>query len=257
MNSPLVPQLMSGPSWPNVRVFSTTRVAGHSTGAFAGLNLATHTHDAPEAVAANRQLLRDCLPSNPIWLEQVHGTMVFDADPGVAGATDLNQVPVADAAITTRSDTVLAVLTADCLPVVLASSDGSALGIAHAGWRGLAAGVLEKTLEGLRGKTGDAVEWYAWVGPAISQAHFEVGADVLDAFTRQDPACAGYFQPKGEKGKWLADLPAIARHRLQRAGLSKIGLSGECTYSRPDLYYSYRRASTTGRLATLAWLTPR
>jgi YfiH family protein len=150
---------------------------------------------------------------------------------------------------------VLAVMTADCLPVVLASADGRALGLAHAGWRGLAAGILEQTLATLRRRTGGGMAWRAWIGPGISQRHFEVGADVLSAFVDEDPLTSVFFVEKIAGVKWMADLPALARFRLHKAGVSNIELSGYCTFSESDTFFSYRREAQTGRMVTLAWLT--
>lgn len=257
---------VSGLSWPGVHYFCTTRAGGASTGAWSSLNLGLHAGDDAAQVVLNRQALRSRLPGDPAWLHQVHGADVLDADSGAvigAGAGDaaVGSAPnrdggpaVADAAITTQPEKVLAIMTADCLPVVIASGDGSALGVAHAGWRGLAQGVLENTLAALRRRRPDAAAWRAWVGPGISQAHFEVGLDVYQAFVAQDAVTAMYFAGKEPGRKWLADLPSLARHRLVRAGIDHVELSGACTYASPDRYYSYRRDGVTGRLATVAWL---
>jgi YfiH family protein len=248
---------ISGLPWKGVRYFSTTRQGGLSTGPWSSLNLGLHTDDDATLVAANRERLAAMLPSKPVWLKQVHGTDVLDADAAhkLPDVTASSTPPVADAAVTATTGRVLAIMTADCLPVVLASVDGSVLGVAHAGWRGLAGGVLENTLQAMRRRAPDNARWRAWIGPAISQRHFEVGGDVYDAFVDADPRVAQFFAEK-EGEKWLADLPAIARYRLYNAGVSNIELSGQCTFGQDDTYYSYRRASTTGRLATLAWLEP-
>lgn len=272
---------VSGLAWPGVNYFCTTRRGGGSGYAWASLNLGLHTGDDSDQVAFNRQTLCARLPGEPVWLRQVHGSDVFDADagvvlvgrgderntcaplaqPGPGEASDArlagSELPVADAAITLQPEKVLAIMTADCLPVVMASADGTALGVAHAGWRGLALGVLENTLHSLRRRRPDVKAWRAWVGPGIGQAHFEVGDEVYQAFVEHDAASALYFVSKEGEGKWLADLPSLARHKLARAGVNHIELSGECTYARPDLYFSYRRDGVTGRLATVAWLTQR
>ncbi len=273
--------VVSGLPWRGVHYFCTTRQGGGSAHTWASLNLGLHTGDDPKQVAFNRQKLRSKLPGEPVWLRQVHGSDVFDADRGVVmtarggefvsdlpsgeldarDACDANAgmpeatVPEADAAITLQPENVLAIMTADCLPVVLASADGTALGVAHAGWRGLAQGVLENTLAALRQRRPDVNVWRAWVGPGINQAHFEVGDEVYQAFVAHDAASALYFVSKDDGRKWLADLPSLARHKLAKAGVSHIELSGECTYARPELYFSYRRDGVTGRLATLAWLS--
>ena len=241
---------VTGKVWRGVRYFCTTRSGGVSSGALASLNLARHVCDAPSCVDENRRRLAALLPADPVWLEQVHGVQVFDAD----GDKPCEPCPRADAAVTTRPDKVLAIMTADCLPVVISDADATVLGVAHAGWRGLAAGVLENTLAQLRAKHPGALGWRAWIGPAISQPHFEVGADVLKAFVQADPDCQTFFVDAGREGKWLADLPGLARHRLLKAGVDEVEASGYCSYARADLFYSYRRDAAGGRMATLAWL---
>ncbi len=246
---------VSGEKWPGVNYFCSTRQGGTSNGPWSSLNVGLHTGDDSSHVQANRDRLRRFLPSDPVWLNQVHGSEVHDTDRHpVAPASGPALVPTADAAITTQPGRVLAIMTADCLPVVLASADGRALGVAHAGWRGLAGGVLERTLGALRGRHAQATAWRAWIGPAIGPAHFEVGADVYAAFVDHDEHAAGFFAETVPGTKWLADLPSLARRRLQAAGVESIEVSGYCTYSQPELFYSYRRESRTGRLVTLAWL---
>ena len=244
---------VSGLPWPGVDYFCTTRLGGASKGPWAGFNLGAHASDEPAHVAANRQLLRAALPCEPVWLQQVHAAGVFDADSLAPGHVPA-QPPVADAAITTLPGRVLAIMTADCLPVVIACEQGAALGVAHAGWRGLAAGVLERTVQALRERASDTSGWRAWIGPAISQAHFEVGVDVYEAFLDQDAGAAEFFVRRPGTAKWHADLPGLARHRLYRAGVLEVELSGLCSFDRPDSFYSYRREAVTGRMATIAWL---
>ncbi len=248
-------ETVSGQPWPGVDYFCTTRQGGASTGEWASFNLGLHTGDDASHVAANRQVLRAALPGDPLWLQQVHGAQVCDAD--TVGCDTTAQPPIADAAITTQTGRVLAIMTADCLPVVIASGDGSALGVAHAGWRGLAAGVLENTLHALRRRVPESAQWRAWIGPAIGQAWFEVGEEVREAFVGQDASTAFFFVVRPGTGgrKWLADLPGLARWRLRQAGVGDIELSGQCTHDRPERYYSYRRDGVTGRMATLAWLS--
>lgn len=243
-----LPPRVTGLPWRGVRYFCTTRAGGVSTGACATFNLGGGVNDDRDHLLENRRRLRIALPADPLWLKQVHGTQVADADRPWAA------VPTADAAVTACAGRVLAILTADCLPVVMADTQGRVLGVAHAGWRGLAAGVLEQTLRGLRERLPGAVAWRAWVGPGIGQRHFEVGADVHAAFVGQDPAAAMFFVAKHEPGKWLADLPGLARHRLHAAGVGHIELSGYCTYGEPERFYSYRREKDAGRIATVAWL---
>ncbi len=222
----------------------TTRRGGQSLGALSQFNLAGHVGDDPAAVAANRARLKIvlALPAEPLWLTQVHGTDVVVHD-GSALA------PVADAAVAFETGRVLAVLTADCLPVVLATRDGSRIGIAHAGWRGLAAGVLERTLAALGAP---AAEIVAWLGPAIGAPAFEVGAEVRAAFVTAEPADAGAFEPNA-RGRWQADLAGLARRRLERAGVAAVAGAGLCTYADPERFYSHRRDPAGGRLATLVW----
>ncbi|MDN5842393.1 MAG: peptidoglycan editing factor PgeF [Alcaligenaceae bacterium] len=241
---------LTGLPWAGVRYFCTTREAGSSAPPYQGLNLASHVADSPEAVEANRARLRQLLPAEPLWLDQVHGSDVWDAD--TESAVDM---PKADAAVTTQKGRVLAIMTADCLPVIIADGCGTVLGAAHAGWRGLAAGVLENTFAQMRRVAPRAAGWRAWIGPAISQACFEVGEDVRDAFVSRNADLAMYFAADPVRGRWRADLPSIARHRLFCAGVRQVECSGLCTYTDTRHFYSYRRESPTGRQATLAWLS--
>lgn len=261
---------------PGVKVAVTTRAGGVSKGSRAGLNLATHVGDAPEHVAENRRRLAQALalPAEPVWLQQVHGTTVADADAvaghlagpisagGEQGGAMAALPPVADAAVT-RGDAVLAILTADCLPVVFAlpplphrSGGGALLGAAHAGWRGLLNGVLEATIERLVEAGGDLGGAVAWLGPAIGPSAFEVGDEVREAFVAADPLAAAAFAPN-TRGRWQADLFCLARQRLARAGVTVVGGGGVCTFTDADRWYSYRRDALpgmdTGRLATLVW----
>jgi YfiH family protein len=242
--------LVTGPQWPGVRYFCTTRVGGVGTGPHASLNLGLRAGDRPEAVAENRRRVRALLPADALWLRQVHGADVVDADGPVENE------PAADAAVTVLPDRPLAIMAADCLPVVIAESGGRALGAAHAGWRGLARGVLENTLQALRRKCPDAAGWQAWIGPGIGPAAFEVGQDVVDAFAAGGPEALALFAPRaGHPGKWLADLPRLAALRLRRAGVDSVHASGLCTVSDPERFFSYRRDGATGRMALFAWLS--
>lgn len=243
-----------GPRWRAARCFTTTRLGGVSSGPWGTLNLGRSTDDDPSCVRANRQLVVQRLPGPPLWLQQVHGTTVHLANDDPVAAADM---PRADAAVTTRRERVLCILTADCLPVVIVDADGSVLGAAHAGWRGLAGGILENTLANMRRLRPAQASWAAWIGPGISQTHFEVGDDVRAAFCDNDAAFEPYFAAGAAPGKWQADLPGIARHRLMNAGVQTVVQSGLCTYARSDLFFSYRRQAQTGRLATFAWLDER
>lgn len=248
------------PDWPaarRVRAFTTLRHGGVSSGPWGlagggpgGWNLGAHCGDAPEAVRTNRDRLRGLLPAEPLWLEQVHGTEVFDADatPPAGG-----ERPRADAAVTARPGVVLAVLTADCVPVLLSNEAGSAIGVAHAGWRGLAAGVLERTVAALAARPGGGA-LRAWMGPGIGAGRFEVGEEVLDAFVRAAPEARAAFRPAGARGKWLADLYRLARQRLVRCGVEAVSGGDWCTASSRADFYSFRRDRVTGRMASVIWI---
>jgi YfiH family protein len=236
------------PDWPaptQVRVVSTLRDGGVSTGKYRSLNLAEHVGDRPEAVAENRRLLREVLglPAEPLWLEQVHGTAV-----AVHRGTPAQ--PQADAAVAAVPGRVCAVMTADCLPVVLADRNGRRVAVAHAGWRGLCSGVLEAAVEAI---AVPPAELLAWLGPAIGPDAFEVGPEVRDAFLRRTTDSASAFRANA-RGRYLADLYTLARVALGRAGVDTTYGGGWCTCSEADRFFSYRRDGVTGRMATLAWL---
>jgi purine-nucleoside/S-methyl-5'-thioadenosine phosphorylase / adenosine deaminase len=234
------------PAPPGIRTLSTYRAGGVSGGNYASLNLGDHVGDDPESVAENRARLRRAanLPAEPLWLAQVHGVQVADLD-----ASDPRSP--ADAAFTRSPNRICAVLTADCLPVLFATRDGDVVGAAHAGWRGLAAGVIEATLE-FMGVEPDRT--LVWLGPAIGPQAFEVGGEVREAFLRQDEGSEGAFRPNS-RGRYLADLASLVRRRLELAGVTHIHGGGECTYSAPDRYFSHRRDGQSGRQATLIWRT--
>lgn len=243
--------------WTGVRFYCTTRAGGVSIGPYQSFNLGMGAGEDPVIVQANRQLLRTRLPADPLWLKQIHGNLVVDADVDATRfRVMLDEPPAADAAVTSLPERVLAILTADCLPVVLADHKGSVLGVAHAGWRGLATGVLENTLNQMRLRQPRADGFRAWIGPGIGPTVFQVGEDVRIAFEGQGAGHPGFFLPDpGESGKWLADLPGLARWRLHRAGVEQVELSGLCTVTDPlERFYSYRRDRVTGRMATVAWL---
>lgn len=242
------------PEWPapaNVRALSTTRTGGVSTAPFDSLNLGPHSGDLPQALAENEQRLLAAagLPARPRWLQQVHGARVVDLD---AGSAQGAQQDGADAAITRRTGVVCAIQSADCLPVLFAARDGSCVGAAHAGWRGLAAGVLENTVAALPAAPRQLL---AWLGPAIGPSSFEVGAEVRDLFVGTDPGAAPGFVPS-PRGRWLCDLFFLARRRLAAAGLTHTCGGGLCTFDDPRRFYSFRRDGRTGRMATLIWLAP-
>jgi polyphenol oxidase len=196
------------------------------------------------AVPVPSDRLRARLPRDPVWLAQVHGKDVVDVDAVHASP------PQGDAALTRTRAVVVAVRTADCLPVLFADRDASVVAVAHAGWRGLAAGVLEATVDAMRV---EASEISAWIGPAIGPTAFEVGADVYDLYCDADPACEDYFAPYRD-GKWLADLPGLARYRLWNVGVETVDGGDACTYTQSDQFFSYRREKGAGRMALAAWL---
>lgn len=234
------------PDWPapaRVAAAVTTRQGGVSAAPFDTLNLADHVGDDPAAVAANRAMLSNALalPAEPAWLSQVHGTEVVDASRCGRSAR-------ADASLAFGPDVVCAVMTADCLPVLFCHERGDRVAAAHAGWRGLSAGVLEATVGGLGG--GDGL--MAWLGPAIGPDVFQVGDEVRAAFVAHDPDAAAAFRPDGDR--WLADLYGLARRRLAACGVTAVFGGGYCTYRETQRFFSYRRAPCTGRMASLIWL---
>ncbi len=234
------------PDWPapaNVKTLQTTRLGGNSAAPYDSLNLGDHVGDAPLTVARNRMLLNNLLPSEPVWLEQVHGTIVANAD-------SANCRPQADACIARHRAAVCVVMTADCLPVLLCDTQGSVVGAAHAGWKGLAAGVIEATVQAMDVAPQDMM---AWLGPAISQDAFEVGDEVRAAFIAAQPQSAAAFVP-GRSGKWFADIYALAHLRLNALGITRIYGGDHCTYREAERFFSYRRDRATGRMGTFIWL---
>ena len=234
------------PDWPapkNVRASQTTRIGGVSSAPYDSLNLGDHVGDDPIAVARNRMLLNTLLPSEPVWLEQVHGIVVANADTASC-------LPQADACIARHRGSVCVVMTADCLPILLCDTQGSVVGAAHGGWKGLAAGVIEVTIKAMDAAPKDLM---AWFGPAISQQHFEVGEEVRTTFLDADPKAATAFL-LGKDGKWFADIYALARLRLNALGITQIYGGDFCTYRERDKFFSYRRDGSTGRMGSFIWL---
>ena len=234
------------PEWPapdNVRSLQTLRSGGCSPAPWVSLNLGDHVGDELSRVAANRAVLRASLPGEPLWLQQVHGLAVLDAgSPGT--------LREADASFAREPGRVCAVMTADCLPVLFCDRAGTVVAAAHAGWRGLLAGVLSATMHRMAVPPGELL---AWLGPAIGAQAFEVGDEVRAAFVARDAIAAGAFSPHG-KGKWLADIYQLARQRLQAAGVGSISGGEWCTVSDAERFFSYRRDGVTGRMASLIWL---
>ena len=253
------------PQWPapaNVAAFFTTRQGGVSTGRWAGaqgmggLNLGENCGDEPALVAVNRRRLEEQVGLRISWLHQVHGSRVLEVA-GIGGAGIVERAgAVADAQMTTAAGVALGVLVADCLPVLLTDRDGSIVGAAHAGWRGLAAGVLENAIALMRQRRPDA-DLIAWLGPCIGPAAFEVGEDVVRAFVVQDPQSASSFVPAEAAGKWWADLPGLAARRLRREGVSSITGADACTVGDPERFWSYRRDGVCGRMAGVIGLRTR
>jgi YfiH family protein len=249
------------PDWPdapaNVGTLATTRLGGVSRGPYddgrggGGLNLGLHVNDDPAAVLENRTRLQALLPGRPAWIAQVHGADVVDA----AGVGPGQPVRTGDASIATAAGVVCAILTADCLPVLFADRAGRVVGAAHAGWRGLAGGVLGQTVARMRALGADDIT--AWMGPAIGAQAFEVGQDVFDSFAQALPGIdIGFaFVPRPEQqGKYLADMFGLARLMLARDGVSSVAGGDHCTATEADRFYSYRRDGVTGRQASLIWL---
>jgi len=234
------------PDWPapkRVKACVTTRSGGCSQGAFASFNLGTNTPDLPEAVRANREQLARTLNCQPVFLQQVHGTQIVLANP--------DDCPQADGNWTQTPGIACTVLTADCLPVLFCDKAARRVAAAHAGWRGLASGILEQTVRTLAVPAGELL---VWLGPCIGPKAFEVGEDVRAAFVGQQPQAAAAFVATEQNGKYLADLCQLARLRLAACGVTSVYGGGFCTFSDNARFYSYRRANPCGRMASLIWL---
>ena len=245
------------PSWKVsrlIKAFCSTRVGGVSKPPFDDFNLGLNAGDDPADVMQNRVFLRTHLPSEPMWLKQIHGVTVSTP----ASRQEIGVGPFeADASVTNIPDEVLAVLTADCMPVLFASKNGEVIGAAHAGWRGLSGGVLENTIQAMCGLSSSLSpqDISAWMGPAIGPTVFEVGEDVLEAFSGQSQSILSQaFSPiLGQPGKYLADLYILARDRLNSLGIKQIDGGDFCTFTDKQRFFSYRRDKVTGRFASLIW----
>lgn len=241
------------PHWPaprNVKALQTTRLGGGSLPPYDALNLGEHVGDSPQRVAQNRALLAQYLPNSPLWLSQVHGTRVLDANLSQSSQRS-QRSQQADASFTQQRHQVCCVMTADCLPLLFCNEAGTQVAAAHAGWRGLLNGILENTLASFN----DGPESiFVWLGPAIGPAHFEVGQEVYAAFCGQQPAAKVAFTEGSQQGKWLADLYVLARLRLQRCGITNIYGGELCTFSDEARFFSYRRDGVCGRQASCIWL---
>lgn len=233
------------PDWPaaeNVRAGTTLRTKGISDGAYASLNLAMHVGDDPQRVMKNRQLLG--LPYEPVWLEQVHSNVVIDV------ARHKGEIPRADAAYSTKKHQPCVVMTADCLPLLVTDIEATCVAAIHAGWRGLANGIIEATLNTLPVNTSNLM---VWLGPAIGPQVYEVGTEVRQAFVEQDTKAQQAFI-QTDDSHWLMDIYQLARQRLQTSGVTQIFGGEFCTFTEADRYYSYRRDNITGRMASIIWL---
>jgi YfiH family protein len=236
------------PDWPappRVRAFVTTRAGGVSGGEYASMNLGARGGDAPRNVERNRLIVRSLMPAMPRWMAQVHGTEVAILDELAP-----EHVATADAAVARSPGQVCTVLTADCMPLLLAHESGSRVAVAHAGWRGMSAGVIESAV---RAMGVPAAELVAWMGPAIGPDAFEVGVEVREAFVAADPDAGRAFRP-GAPGKYLADLYALARQRLGRAGVARVHGGGFCTHREYQRFFSYRREKRSGRMGAFIWI---
>ena len=236
------------PDWPapnNVHAVTTTRKGGVSCAPFDSMNLGDHVDDDPIAVQQNRKILEESLglSKSPIWLKQIHSNFVSNLD-------DETPLIDADASVTTIKGQSCVVMTADCLPVLFCNKAGTVVAASHAGWRGLHAGILEKTIESMHDLPENIM---AWLGPAIGVTAFEVGSEVRQAFIDMQAQAEQAFTKK-DNGKWLADIYLLAKQRLNAAGVTDVYGGGECTYSNNQRYYSYRKEAKTGRLASLIWM---
>ena len=246
------------PSWPapkNVHALQTNRHKGHSHAPFDSLNFGMHVNDNPIYVAQNRQLLSQFLPSEPVWLNQVHGVNIVDA-------ANTNCVADADASFTTRNNVVCVIMTADCLPVLLCDRAGTTVVAVHAGWRGLCDGALEASIgAACRAAQIKPADLMAWLGPAIGPSAFEVGRELREQFIAKDGQAEAAFKAHGDnqkQDKWLCDIYKIAKQRLNSLGVTQI-YGGDidenfCTFTQKEQFFSYRRDGVTGRMASLIWL---
>ncbi len=246
------------PNWPapkNVHALQTNRKAGYSFAPYNSFNLGGHVNDNPQHVAQNRQLLSDFLPSEPVWLNQVHGINVVDA-------AETNCVPDADASFTTRKNVVCVTMTADCLPILLCDTAGTQVASIHAGWRSLCDGIIEATILTMHSKVAiDSSQLMAWLGPSIGPNAFEVGAEVRAQFMAKDAKSEIAFKPHSDnqvQNKWLCNIYQIATQRLNNLGITQIYGGGVdenfCTFTQKEQFFSFRRDGVTGRMATLIWL---
>jgi len=230
----------------NIKSLTTTRKGGVSKPPFNSFNIAYHVSDNSNDVSANRALLHELLPHNAIWLEQIHSNKVIV----ITSKTDLYKVEQADALFTKEINIPLAIMTADCLPILLTDEKGTQIAAIHGGWRGLASGIIENTFENF---DCEPSQISAWLGPAIGPQNFEVGQDVVDAFSKLDMSYLNAFNPQ-KNGKFYADIFLIAKQLLNKLGITQVTSEQQCTVNEPELFYSYRREGKTGRMASLIWI---
>ncbi|UUM30106.1 peptidoglycan editing factor PgeF [Vibrio japonicus] len=235
------------PNWPapnKVKAFASTRVGGFSRAPYHGLNLGDHVGDDAATVDKNRQWLfeHSDMPSKPVWLNQTHSTVVLELSEPTMNVLD------ADGLFTSSANVVCSAMTADCLPVLLTNTRGTQVAAVHAGWRGLANGIVEQAVAKFEGDV------MAWIGPAIGAEAFEVGQDVVDAFTRFESQATNAFSPKQVQGKWLANMNMLVTQRLNKAGVNQVYYSDLCTVEDKERFYSYRRDGITGRQASFIWI---
>lgn len=240
---------------PQIHALVSTRFGGVSQPPYDTFNLAEHVGDQPEYVAQNRRLLRAHLPSEPLWLKQIHSSIVSIP----TGRTSHPNLPiVADAVVTTKPNEVLAIMTADCLPVLFAANDGSVIGAAHAGWRGLSSGVLENTVDAMLSLSShlSSADLLAYMGPAIGPSCYEVGEDVFKTFQESSikPYGNDFVAIPNKNGKYLVNLYSLAKARLKHVGIDRVDGGGSCTYLDQDHFFSYRRDGITGRFASFIWI---
>lgn len=252
------------PNWPvpgNVQAFTTTRVGGKSEGPFSGLNLGLHVKDDAKVVESNRQLLREQLnfKYEPAWLEQTHSANVVAVEsPLPLNTQDALPIHNCDGSLTRLKDQPCVVLTADCLPLLLCTQDGTQVAAIHCGWRGIARGIIEQAIVQFLKSSPSSVKPHhilAWMGPAMGPTAFEVGSDVFSIFTDNDRESVSAFKETTKTGKWLANIYQLARIRLERLGVSAIYGGEYCTYASPNEFYSFRRDGDTGRMASLIWIS--
>ncbi|MFA0414179.1 peptidoglycan editing factor PgeF [Vibrio renipiscarius] len=240
------------PKWnapKNVKAIASTRLGGFSTKCYQGLNLGSHVGDNLDTVLKNRQYLTQKaeMPSAPIWLNQTHSTVVQRVSSPID--TPLN----ADGLVTSNKGVVISAMTADCLPVLLTNAQGTQVSAVHAGWRGLANGIIENAVAMFEHDVSNS-NVIAWLGPAIGSTAFEVGEDVRQAFCDADSQAMMAFKSTGQSGKWWANMELLATQRLNALGVTQVFASGLCTYSNPEQFYSYRRDGVTGRFASFIWI---